>query len=57
MTIFHWDLPQPLQDLGGFSNEIIADFFQDYAEVVFEKFGEKVIVKPFWSHSFAIRKS
>lgn len=42
VTIFHWDLPQPLQDLGGFSNGIIADYFEDFAGLVFDKFGGKV---------------
>lgn len=42
VTLFHWDLPQPLQDLGGFSNELIADYFEDYADVVYKNFGEKV---------------
>ncbi|XP_034235648.1 myrosinase 1-like [Thrips palmi] len=42
VTIFHWDLPQPLQDLGGFTNDIIVDFFQDYADFVFQTFGDRV---------------
>ncbi|XP_034249179.1 myrosinase 1-like [Thrips palmi] len=42
ISIFHWDLPQPLQDMGGFPNEVIADYFVDYADLVFEKFGDRV---------------
>lgn len=42
VTIYHWDLPQPLQDLGGFPNEIVVDYFEDYAEFVFKTFGDRV---------------
>lgn len=43
VTIYHWDLPQALQDLyGGWeSREIIADFV-NYATVLFEAFKGKV---------------
>ena len=39
VTIYHWDLPQALEDLyGGWeSREIIADFV-NYAEVLFNAF-------------------
>ncbi|XP_052128312.1 myrosinase 1 [Frankliniella occidentalis] len=42
ITIFHWDLPQPLQDLGGWTNEVVVNYFVDYAEFVFKEYGSKV---------------
>lgn len=43
VTIYHWDLPQALQDLyGGWeSREIIKDF-TDYAKVLFDAFSDRV---------------
>ncbi|XP_010493858.1 PREDICTED: myrosinase 1 [Camelina sativa] len=43
VTLFHWDLPQTLQDeYEGFLNRTIIDDFKDYADLCFEKFGDRV---------------
>lgn len=40
--MFHWDLPQYLQDLGGFTNPLIVNYFEYYANILFENFGDRV---------------
>ncbi|XP_041856893.1 lactase-phlorizin hydrolase-like [Melanotaenia boesemani] len=42
ITLYHWDLPQALQDVGGWRNETIVERFRDYADVIFGRFGHKV---------------
>lgn len=38
ITMYHWELPQALQDRGGWLNEEIIEWFGAYAKVVAERF-------------------
>lgn len=40
ITMYHWDLPQKLQDIGGWLNEKTIDSFAEYAEVVARNFSD-----------------
>jgi beta-glucosidase len=41
-TLYHWDLPQALQDRGGWANRETVDAFADYAEIVVRRLGDRV---------------
>lgn len=41
-TLYHWELPAPLADLGGWRNPEIADWFADYATVIMGRIGDRV---------------
>lgn len=45
-TVYHWDLPQALQDKGGWLNRDIVHWFSDYASVLFKTFGKEI---PLWA--------
>jgi beta-glucosidase len=42
LTLYHWELPSPLADLGGWRNRDIAYWFADYAEVVMRRLGDRI---------------
>lgn len=41
-TTYHWDLPQPLQDAGGWPARDTAYAYADYAEACFQALGDRV---------------
>lgn len=41
-TLYHWELPSALADLGGWANRDIAGWFGDYAETITRRIGDRV---------------
>lgn len=46
VTMYHWELPSRLQELGGWTNPELVDIFVDYANILLEKLGDRV---KFWT--------
>lgn len=42
VNLFHWDLPQALQDRGGFANPEIVGHFTEFARLVAGRLGDRV---------------
>jgi beta-glucosidase len=42
VTLYHWDLPQALEDKGGWASRDTAERFAEYAELVFDGLGDLV---------------
>ncbi|MGA2047908.1 MAG: family 1 glycosylhydrolase [Terracidiphilus sp.] len=43
-TLYHWDLPQWLEDLGGWPNRDLAQHFADYAGILAKELGDRITV-------------
>ncbi len=46
VTLYHWDLPQALEERGGWVNRDSIEWFGEYADKMFRAFGDVV---PMWS--------
>ena len=42
LCLYHWDLPQALDDRGGWTNRDCARWFAEYAELIGRRYGDKV---------------
>jgi beta-glucosidase len=42
LTLYHWDLPQALQDAGGWANRDTCAYFADYSAIVSRRLGDRV---------------
>ncbi len=42
VTLYHWELPQALQDAGGWANRAAVDAFVHYADVISRALGDRV---------------
>jgi beta-glucosidase len=55
-TLYHWDLPQDLEDRGGWPNRDLAGYFAEYAGILAKHLGDRITVwAPFnmpWSFTW-----
>ncbi|WP_271882031.1 GH1 family beta-glucosidase [Phaeobacter italicus] len=42
VTLYHWELPQALADMGGWRNGDIAKWFGDYTNVIMSRIGDRM---------------
>jgi beta-glucosidase len=55
-TVYHWDLPQALEDKGGWPNRDLAGYYADYADILAKHLGDRITIwAPFnmpWSVAY-----
>ncbi len=55
-TLYHWDLPQALEDRGGWPNRDLSGYFSDYAGILAKNLGDRITIwAPFnmpWSFTW-----
>ena len=55
-TIYHWDLPQALEDRGGWPNRDLAGYYSEYAGILAKHLGDRITIwAPFnmpWSVAY-----
>ena len=45
VTLYHWDLPQKLQDIGGWVNRDVASYYEEYCALMYREIGDLI---PIW---------
>ncbi len=53
-TLYHWDLPQALEDLGGWPARSTAEAFAEYASVAVDRLGDRVTAWTTMNEPFVI---
>lgn len=56
LTLYHWEMPSALTDLGGWRNKDVAKWFADYSEILMGRLGDRVwktaTINELWCVSF-----
>lgn len=42
VTIYHWEMPIRIQEMGGWENELMVDYLVEFADLAFDNFGDRV---------------
>src|SRR5262249_8787172 len=43
-TLYHWDLPQAIEDRGGWAHEDSASWFAEYAALIFRELDDRITI-------------
>jgi len=42
LTLYHWDMPAALADMGGWTNPDVAQWFGDFTDIIMDRIGDRV---------------